>query len=264
MMRHFGFTALAALLVLGLLPSAAGGQELPEAEPEPAATASARALVAAACLLGASELDHALLPATRGDALPEGYAPPDLVPLASTGVPQRGSQQLRSAVIPDALDMIEAAQSDGVALFVSSGYRSYAVQVSTYRYWVGLRGPEAADRVSARPGHSQHQLGTAIDFNFGSLGGFAASPAGLWLWDHAHEYGFVFPYTLAATARSGYIFEPWHVRWVGRELSTLMWQEGYQGSETLTADDYVALARAVVPSSNADPVLACAGVLSTT
>lgn len=263
MRRTISF-ALGFWLVTGFLPTAVASDQSVDDDHPLLVAALANRVAAAACSLGESERDHALLPATRADALPDGYAPPDLVPIASAGVPQRGSQQLRAIVIPDVLDMTQAAQSDGVPLFVSSGYRSYAVQVSTYRYWVGLRGLEAADRVSARPGHSQHQLGIAIDFNFGSLGGFTTSPAGLWLWDHAQEYGFVFPYTLASIARTGYIFEPWHVRWVSRELSMLMWQEEYQYSETLAADDYVALARSVLLEGSASATTACERVLSAT
>ncbi|HEY3117492.1 MAG TPA: D-alanyl-D-alanine carboxypeptidase family protein, partial [Chloroflexota bacterium] len=90
-------------------------------------------------------------------------------------------------------------------------------------------------------GHSQHQLGTAIDFN--SPGGFAGSPGGLWLWLHAQEYGFVLPYTPASAARTGYVFEPWHLRWVGRELAAVMWELDYLDSSDLIADDYIALAR---------------------
>ena len=230
---------LISTLFFTILKSAAAADDAPRLSP-----AFAGRLAAVACTVGISyELDGALLPATRDDALPDGYEPADLISLAGTGIPQWGPQQLRSLIIPDALTMTQAAHVDGIQLAVSSGYRSHGTQAATYRYWVSVRGPEQADRVSARPGHSQHQLGTAIDFNFGSLGGFAASPAGIWLWDHAHEFGFVFPYTPAGVARSGYISEPWHVRWVGRELATLMWEEDYQHSDTLIADDYVALAR---------------------
>ena len=213
-------------------------------EPHALQAALISAMQGALCRIDASEADSAFLPATRDDALPDGYEPPDLISLASLGLPQRGSWQLRSTVVPDMAAMIEAAGSDGVALWVASGYRSYGVQAVTYRYWVGLRGVDGADRVSARPGHSQHQLGTAADMNLS--GGLGSSQAGTWLWDHAQEYGFVFPYTAASTARSGYIFEPWHVRWVGKDLAQVMWEDGYEYSSDLIADDYVKAAREVL------------------
>ncbi|MSQ23750.1 MAG: D-alanyl-D-alanine carboxypeptidase family protein [Chloroflexi bacterium] len=196
---------------------------------------------ASACALGGAEIDQALLPATRAEALPDGYVPPDLVPLSSVGIPQRGYWEVRQVLITDLEAMVQAAVTDRAQLWVASGYRSYQVQAQTHAYWVRLLGADAADRGSARPGHSQHQLGTAIDFNLGS--GFADSASGQWLWDHAHEYGFVFPYTRASRSSSGYIFEPWHVRWIGRPLAGLMWAEGYQNSDDLNADDYVAAAR---------------------
>ena len=182
--------------------------------------------------------------------------PPDLVPVVRFGIPQRGYWELRSIILPDAAALVFAAQQDGIDLWVASGYRSYQVQANTHRYWVQLRGEEAADRISAQAGHSQHQLGTAIDFNLGGSFGPTStgptSPAGVWLWDHAHEFGFVFPYTPASIARSGYIFEPWHVRWVGRFLAQAMWQAGYQYSEDFTADDVVAAARKSVQNSSTD------------
>ena len=157
---------------------------------------------------------------------------------------QVGAPYLRRVVIPDLRAMIEAARDDGVDLWVSSAYRSYATQVSTYGYFVSTRGIEWADTRSARPGHSQHQLGTAVDFN--TPGQFAVSPAGQWLWAHAQDFGFVFPYTPASSAQTGYVFEPWHLRWVGRDLAQLLRQLGYQDSADVTADDYVAMARAAL------------------
>ena len=226
----------------GLLVLVVGAALFGAANPVTAGGANSVVIASAACAIGADEVDDALLPATHDDALPDGYVPPDLVSLSLFGVSERGSWELRSALIPDLMDMVQAAQADATQLSITSGYRSYPVQVATYAYWVRLFGASSADLRSARPGHSQHQLGTAIDFNLGS--DFTASPAVGWLWDHAHEYGFVFPYTAASRARSGYIFEPWHVRWVGRPLAQLMWADGYQYSDEMTADDYIAIARA--------------------
>ena len=256
----FRVRATVALFLAASLFLSVGPSDIAADDAQRPITAMLTAQVAAAaCSVGIDELNHALLPATREQSLPDGYEPPDLAFAAEAGIPQQGWQQLRALIIPDTLALVEAARADGLRLVVSSGYRSSAAQASTYRYWVGVRGQEAADRVSARPGHSQHQLGTAIDFNFGALGGFATSPAGLWLWDHAHEYGFVFPYTVASVAQSGYIFEPWHVRWVGRELAQLMRDQDYQSSDTVSADDYVAAAREALPAVPSSGVASCGG-----
>jgi D-alanyl-D-alanine carboxypeptidase len=203
--------------------------------------ASAQSFSASTARLDIGEAEHALLPATRDEALPDGYAPPDLRALATVGIPQVGSGFVREIVVPDLRAIVAAARAEGVSLWVASGYRSYASQETIYGYWARQVGPEVADRRSARPGHSQHQLGTAIDFNLGP--GFRDSSARHWLSEHAHEYGFVFPYTEAAAGRTGYVSEPWHVRWVGPELATTMWAAGYLESDTLIADDYIALAR---------------------
>lgn len=211
-------------------------------KPEPPSSALALAPIAVGDM-PSEEVNQALLPATHEEALPENYVPSDLISLAAVGVPQRGGQLLRAIVVPDLATMVEAARQDGVQLWVLSSYRSYGTQAYTYNSYVRAWGQQVADQRSARPGHSQHQLGTAIDFNQLSPG-FVGSPEGRWLWDHAHEYGFVFPYTPASVARTGYIFEPWHVRWVGRDLARLMWDAGYQQSNELTADDYVAATRA--------------------
>jgi D-alanyl-D-alanine carboxypeptidase len=207
-------------------------------------------LAHAAASLGPDEINHSLLAATREDALPDGYVPPDLVSLAAFAIPERGGGSLRRIVVPDLQAMIAAAREDGVDLWVSSGYRSYATQVSTYGYFARARGIEWADTRSARPGHSQHQLGTAIDFNTPAQ--FSATPAGQWLSARAHEFGFVFPYTPASSARTGYVPEPWHVRWVGRDLAQLMSELGYQNAADFIADDYVAAARSALIQATAD------------
>jgi zinc D-Ala-D-Ala carboxypeptidase len=192
--------------------------------------------------LPAVEAAHALLPATREEALPDGYVPPDLVPLVRYGLPEVGRQQIREVVVPDLWEMVQAARADGMALRVISGYRSYDVQAYTYNNYARRWGTEVADQRSARPGHSQHQLGTAMDFNqLSQL--FVVSPEGQWLWAHGHEYGFIFPYTAASVSRTGYISEPWHVRWVGRDIARAIWETGYLDSEAFDADDLVAEAR---------------------
>ena len=233
-----------AVIVISLVIVAGGDVHAARAQAEPLSTPAPTLLAQiaqAAATLGPDEVDHALLAATQDHALPDGYVPPDLVSLAAAGIPQREGASIRRVVFPDLQGMVQSAQQDGVELRVSSAYRSYSTQVSTYAFFANTRGSEWADTRSARPGHSQHQLGTAIDFN--TPGAFAASPAGQWLWLHAHAYGFVFPYTPASAARTGYVFEPWHLRWIGRELAQLIWQQGYQDSSDLIADDYVALAR---------------------
>lgn len=157
-------------------------------------------------------LDLMSLPAVLADAAPGAY-------LAAEG------HQLR-AVAADALAaLFTAAEAAGVQLAVQSAYRSYAYQASTFDYWVQQDGREAALRTSARAGHSEHQLGTAVDLRSRhgpaawDLTDWAATPEGAWVAANAHRFGFVMSYPQGEEARSCYAYEPWHYRYVGQELA---------------------------------------------
>jgi D-alanyl-D-alanine carboxypeptidase len=184
------------------------------------------------------------LRATKADALPDGYAPDDLVGAAAHGIPQAGGQTLRGLIIDDTYALIGAAADDGVTLYVGSGYRSQAYQSAVFAAQVQRWGdPDTANRYSAQAGHSQHQLGTTIDFT-NSFAAFRRGPAPDWLRDNAHQFGFVLPYTPASASLTGYVDEPWHARWLGAELASQLQSLGYQDWPALSADDVVALVRA--------------------
>lgn len=121
----------------------------------------------------------------------------------------------------DALErMFEAAEADGVQLVAISGYRSYGKQKTLYARSVERNGPEKADRMSARPGASEHQLGLAMDLSCPSLeeeltSRFARKPEGKWLAANCAEYGFILRYREEWSQITGYQGEPWHIRYVG-------------------------------------------------
>ena len=161
----------------------------------------------------------------KGHALPADYEPRDLVSLnryADRLVLNRGDLSLRALILPDLFAMVEAARLDGIILDLSSTYRSYAYQAGLFQRHVDELGREEASRVSARPGTSQHQLGTTVDF--GSVTpAFADTEAGRWLAEHAREFGFSMSYPDGYEALTGYSYEPWHFRFisrVGTELET--------------------------------------------
>lgn len=107
-----------------------------------------------------------------------------------------------------------AAAKEGLSIFVVSGYRSYYDQETVYAGWVSRDGVEKADTYSSRAGHSDHQTGYTFDLN--SLEqSFAYTREGIWLAEHCAEYGFIIRYPEGKEAYTGYIYEPWHVRWVG-------------------------------------------------
>ncbi len=152
--------------------------------------------------------------------LPPGYAPTDLVPVSLAGFD--GELLLRAIVIDDLLALRLAAEADGVSLAVQSAFRSEAYQDRVHQGWVRQLGAERAAEVSARPGHSEHQLGTALDLR--SAGGppawelddWADTAEGAWIAEHAVRFGFVISYPRGARDVTCYDYEPWHLRWVGR------------------------------------------------
>ncbi|HYO43219.1 MAG TPA: M15 family metallopeptidase [Candidatus Limnocylindrales bacterium] len=145
------------------------------------------------------------------------YVPPGLVSTANAGT--NGGYRVRRLVIPDLGAMVLAARRAGVSLRITSGYRSYDAQKALYRSFVALLGPGAAALRAARPGHSEHQLGTAMDL--------ADRPgAYAWVARNAWRYGFVVSYPPGERSVSCYRSEPWHVRHVGRTRAAAVHASG--------------------------------------
>lgn len=115
-------------------------------------------------------------------------------------------------------EMIAAAAEEGLNLFIISGYRSYDKQANIYRNYVARDGQAAADRYSARPGHSEHQTGLAFDMNSIEQS-FAETPEGIWLAENCSRFGFIIRYTKENEPITGYMYEPWHVRYLGVETA---------------------------------------------
>jgi D-alanyl-D-alanine carboxypeptidase len=155
-------------------------------------------------------------------ALAAAYAPDDLVDLNQYDelTLSRPDHRLRRLIMPTVLSMVEAARIDGVVLQISSAYRSYDYQTTVYRRWVDDLGQEEADRVSAQPGHSQHQLGTVIDFGC-ICPEIAETADGIWLAEHAWRYGFSLSYPSGYSWLTGYDHEPWHYRFIGMAATNL-------------------------------------------
>ena len=125
-----------------------------------------------------------------------------------------------------AYDELKAgAAADGINIFILSGYRSYDLQTSLYNRYVADDGQAEADTYSARPGHSEHQSGLAIDVNSLSYS-FADTPEGQWLAAHAHEYGFIIRYAKNKQSVTGYAYEPWHIRYLGKGLAAAVYESG--------------------------------------
>ncbi|MEK7247950.1 MAG: D-alanyl-D-alanine carboxypeptidase family protein, partial [Chloroflexota bacterium] len=152
--------------------------------------------------------------------LPDSYAPSNLTSVAGLYIAPGYSASLRPEALSGLITMLDAAAAAGYDIRVVSGYRSYQDQVTTYQYWVEQLGEEEASRVSAKPGYSEHQLGTTADLGTEEFGwdlteGFGATPAGMWLRNNSATYGFALSYPPGEEDVTGYAYEPWHYRYIG-------------------------------------------------
>ena len=158
----------------------------------------------------------------RSYALAPNDVPSDLVEASTAGLDgASGTRLVRDVVVADLGAMRAAWQVAGLTIVVESAYRSYEDQAATFDAWAASIGHEAALLRAARPGHSEHQLGTAIDVTSpgwsGRFGDWAVDAAeGAWMAAHAWEYGFVMSYPAGGQDDSCYGYEPWHYRWIGR------------------------------------------------
>jgi D-alanyl-D-alanine carboxypeptidase len=171
-----------------------------------------------------------LAPLDKEHALPRDCAPAELA-----AVPVRAaytaSQRLEPRALAAFMAMVDAAAVQGHELVVRSSYRSWQEQEITFHSHVLRRGLERASQVSAPPGHSEHQLGTTADITNADVGyrltrEFGETPAGRWLAENAWQYGFVLSYPGGAEEVTGYLYEPWHYRWVGQEAAAAVRESG--------------------------------------
>lgn len=157
------------------------------------------------------------------------YVPQDLVvpniPFSFTGdLPKRKMRQEAAR----AVEMLFAqAERDGLQLTGVSAYRSYLRQQEIFTYNSKIRGEAEANKVSARPGESEHQTGLAIDVSAPAVGyqlieEFGETKEGKWLRENAHKYGFIIRYPKGKEETTGYQYEPWHLRYVGQKAALVI------------------------------------------
>lgn len=165
--------------------------------------------------------------------LSESYAPNDLVLASNAGIRKGESYRVRNTIINDLRELVNQSKTDGIDLSIRSGYRSYQEQLTTYNYWlrVNKNNPDEADKISARAGHSQHQLGTVVDFSTSEIqdgigGQFHTTKAAKWLAENAHRYGFVISFPKGHESTTGYSYESWHYRYIGKANAQEMKSRG--------------------------------------
>jgi zinc D-Ala-D-Ala carboxypeptidase len=210
----------------------------------PPPTTTAPAPTAPACTIGDDPVsgdpltDWATVQVDATYGLPSDFEPPDLVDISAAGF--RSDDQVREVVIPGLKSLGDAATANDTPLEMVSAYRSYTYQQGLYSNQVDKVGEAEAQRTSARPGHSEHQLGTTVDVTAPDTPdlapSFAQTPTGQWLAANAHVYGFVLSYPDVAQDRSCYGFEPWHLRYVGTDVAAKVHDSGLTLREWLYAN----------------------------
>jgi D-alanyl-D-alanine carboxypeptidase len=158
--------------------------------------------------------------------------------------------QLRQEAAVATVAMAKAMKDEGAGtLILNSGFRTYKTQQDLYNRTRETRGLAVAEKLSARPGHSEHQLGLAADFSARGQGCvimvcFGKTEAGIWLAENAHEHGFILRYPKGYKPVTGFQYEPWHFRYVGIELAVEMKGKGIKTLEEFwgreSAPDYAA------------------------
>jgi D-alanyl-D-alanine carboxypeptidase len=197
----------------------------PSPSPEPRATATGRVRPLPPCTQEdkrAKRFEQGAWASTLVDtayALPPSYAPDDLVPVSQAGFTE--PFVIRRIVIADLTALRAAAADAGNAVGLAAAYRSWATQDSLFHRRADDQGSGLARAKTARAGHSEHQLGTTLDFKTQGApdvdAAWEATPAGKWMAANAWRYGFVMSYPAGALDEVCYWYEPWHYRYVGRE-----------------------------------------------
>jgi D-alanyl-D-alanine carboxypeptidase len=169
--------------------------------------------------------------------LPASYEPRDLVSVASAGFD--GGFLVRHLVVRDLVGLREAAEAAGHPIEIVAAYRSYEYQADLFQRRMQRLGVAEAQRKTARPGHSEHQLGTVLDFKRAgaptTTQAFGGTPTGKWLTANAASFGFVLSYPEGEDSITCYGYEPWHFRYFGRKTAATIAASGLTTREYLWA-----------------------------
>lgn len=186
-------------------------------------------------------------------AIPRSYGPGDLNNISAAGFPLVDGLTVREVVVDDLGAMRQAAEENGTPISIVAAYRAYSQQTDLYDRRVDELGASNAGSRVARPGHSEHQLGTTVDLAAeGETDvdqSWGASPAGQWVATNAHKFGFILSYPLDASDRTCYDYEPWHLRYVGREMAAAVIESGLTLREYLWQLDPVDIAAGATTST---------------
>lgn len=177
----------------------------------------------------------------RAPAVPVALVKPDVTPTKEALSENIYMQSEAGAALED---LFAGAAADGITLYATSGFRSYSTQKAIYERKLERMSERAANASVAKPGYSEHQTGLAMDVEgHSSLGSglveeFGETPEGIWLAEHCHEYGFIIRYPKDKTDITGYVYEPWHIRYVGKDAAAEITALG------VTFEEYILMVRA--------------------
>ena len=183
--------------------------------------------------------DDLLVLVNKTHTLTRDYEADDLVTVehCDPDVGNDNTKKMRKVAADAVEELIAGAAEDGYSLVMRTGYRSYGYQEYLFNYWAEKDGEAAAENYSARPGKSEHQTGLACDIGRRGYGlsSFNDTAEAAWLAENCWKYGFILRFPADKTDITGYIYESWHIRYVGKEAAKIIYDEG------LTLEEYLGI-----------------------
>lgn len=188
-----------------------------------------------------TNVDSLLVLVNKNRNMPADYIPENMV-IPNVNFSFEGDspkKYLREEAASALEELFQAAKNEELDLLATSGYRSYQTQKNIFEHKAGAMGEKAANMLSAYPGQSEHQTGLAMDVtcsqaSFSLSESFGELKEGLWVKENAHKYGFIIRYPKGKEDITGYSYEPWHLRFVGKEPANYIY------SNDLTLEEYFA------------------------
>lgn len=173
-------------------------------------------------------------------AVSPDYYPTDMVDIDGS-LSTNQNLKVKKEAYDAYLKMLHDAQAEGLNFCICSAYRSYSLQESLYNNSLAANGQEYTEKMFAYPGKSEHHTGYAIDvtsasMNWGLAQNFTDYPDGAWITEHCSEYGFIIRYPKGKEDVTGYVYEPWHIRYVGVDVAKYITQQG------ITFEEYLGVA----------------------
>lgn len=215
-------------------------QQEQEAEKTPEELAAEKAEAERLAALQADKEKGLFVLVNKQNAVDRSYKPDDLADIKYFAADRTPSARYMRAEAADAFhQLVEAAMSEaGHKIVITTAYRSYDFQSTLYNNYVANYGQAEADTFSAKPGTSEHQTGLATDVsspsvNYQLTGSYIETPEGKWLSENAHRFGFIIRYPKSKESITGYIYEPWHIRYVGKTAAKEIYEQGLALEEYL-------------------------------